>query len=279
MSSAHGKFWLLVVAFAALACSARTPIHAPSVAVEPLPAVEPEPYRLGMGDVVAVRFWGSPELDEEVRIRPDGMISLPFIDEVVAAGRTPAELDAELTRRYTGELAEPEITVILRETGSRRVYVGGEVERQGVVELGGPLTLVQAIQEVGGFLTTARRKQVLLIRTTPEQRIARAIDVRPILSGRDLSHDVLLQPSDVIFVPRTKITNVNLFVDQYVTSIVPLRPVLTIPVFDEPLFNSGDGAAGATADDGGAGDGGAGDGGAGDGGAGDGGAGDGGGGG
>lgn len=231
---------LFVVPVVLAACSANTPIEAPKLAEQPLPTAAPRAYRLGPNDLVAVRFWGNRELDEEVRVRPDGMISLPFVDEVAAAGLTPRELDDELTRRYAGELADPQVTVIVREAAGRQVFVGGEVGRQGAISLAGPITLVQAIQQAGGFLTTARRKQVLLIRTTPTERLARAIDVRPILSGSDLAGDVTLEPSDVVFVPRTRITNVNLFVDQYVTSIVPLRPVLTIPVFDQAIFSSDD---------------------------------------
>jgi protein involved in polysaccharide export with SLBB domain len=206
-------------------CAGRTPIRVPAVSESPLPAVDVGTYLLREGDVVSIRFWGNQELDDEIRIRPDGMISLPFIDEVKAAGKTPAELDESLTELYTGELTNPQITVILREAASERVYIGGEVRSQGVYELRGPVTLVQAIQGAGGFLTSARRKEVLLIRTTPEGRIARAIDTMPILDGRDPDADPRLHASDIIFVPRTKITNVDLFVEQYLTGVLPIQPI------------------------------------------------------
>lgn len=222
----------LVSALLLAGCAARTPIRVPHVTESPLPLVEePYTYLLREGDVIAVRFWGNEELDDEILIRPDGKISLPFIDEVQAAGRTPADLDRSLTALYTEELTNPQITVILREAASERVYIGGEVGGQGVYELRGPVTLVQAIQGAGGFLTTARRKEVLLVRTTPEGRVARAVNTLPILNGSDPAADVRLQASDIVFVPRTKITNIDLFVEQYVIGLLPIQPVGTVDVF------------------------------------------------
>lgn len=218
----------------ALACSARTPVVAPDVAVEPLPEAPLPVYRLQVGDLLGVRFWGNPELDDEVRIRPDGRISLPFVDEVVAAGRTPADLDQELTRRYASELARPEITVIVREVGGQVVYVGGEVDEPGALPLAPRMTVFQAIQQAGGLLVTARRHDVLLIRTPPEgPPVARSIDLMKVLSGADPSADVALSAYDVVFVPRTRITNVNLFVTQYLTQLLPIRPVATFDLSED----------------------------------------------
>lgn len=220
-----------------LGCAARTPVVAPPVAQEPLPRPEPRPYRLQPGDAITVSFWGDRELDQDVVVRPDGMISLPFVDEVRAAGLTPAELDGELTERYTGELAKPEITIIVRELSGQRVFVGGEVGEQGALPLTSGLTLLQAIQERGGFLTSARRRQVLLIRTGSDgTRLARSIDLRPVLSGADPNADVALQPWDIVFVPRTKITNVDLFVEQYINRALPFQPQIYLPLVNDPIF-------------------------------------------
>ncbi|MEM1178905.1 MAG: polysaccharide biosynthesis/export family protein [Acidobacteriota bacterium] len=208
-------------------CAARTPVDAPEIVTEPLPPAASLPYRLQPGDLIAVRFWGVNELDEEVRVRPDGKISLPFIDEVAAAGYTPDQLDATLTELYAGELARPNITVIVREAMPPRVYIGGEVGRQGALEISEGLTLFRAIQEAGGFTTTAKRKQVVVIRATADgQAVARAVDLMPVLSGEDPNRDVVLAANDIIFVPRTKITSVALFVEQYIDEIVPLQNVL-----------------------------------------------------
>src|SRR5262245_53762008 len=176
---------LLLVLFTA--CSVNTPVKtAPLSPVPPTPLVgqQPVPYRLAPGDVLAVKFYGNPELNEEVTIRPDGMISLTFVDEVRAAGLTPAELDAELTRRYTGELARPQVTVIVRQFVGQRVYIGGEVRTPGVLNLQEGMTLFQALQQAGGVLPTARRQQVVLIRTDAMgHRTGGSLDIRQLESG------------------------------------------------------------------------------------------------
>lgn len=220
---------LLVTCFVILgvACAGRTPIHAPELESHPLPLSDPGTYALQVGDQLAIKFWAVPELDQELVIRPDGRISLPFIDEVQAAGMTPAQLDDDLTRLYATELKNPQITIIVRQSLGNRVFVGGEVTQQGPVPIIGELTLMQAVQQAGGFLPSARRRQVLLIRTAPDgTRLARSLDIRPALSGARPDFDPRLQTADIVFVPRTKINNVDLFVDQYINRVVPIGPVI-----------------------------------------------------
>ncbi|MEM8960669.1 MAG: polysaccharide biosynthesis/export family protein [Acidobacteriota bacterium] len=239
----------LFVLLITVAC-ARTPVVAPPIAEAPLPEATPQPYRLQPGDLLEIKFWAAPELDEEVRIRPDGAISLPFVDDVPAAGLTPAELDAELTKRYARELALPEITVMLRDAVGYSVWVAGEVASQGAIAWERPITLSQAILTAGGITSEARMREIVLIRTLPDgERIARSIDLKPVLTGENPNLDPILQPSDVVWVPSTTIANVNRVVDQYVNGILPLRPVLTIPVLSDPLIDN-------SPDDGGAADGG-----------------------
>ncbi|MEM8934386.1 MAG: polysaccharide biosynthesis/export family protein, partial [Acidobacteriota bacterium] len=115
VSTAVTAVLLAVLLVGLCGCAARTPIVAPTVDVEPMPPPDPGPYRLRVGDLVAIKFWGNEELDDEQRIRPDGRISMPFIDELQAAGLTPEELDGRLTDAYAGELARPNVTVIVRE--------------------------------------------------------------------------------------------------------------------------------------------------------------------
>jgi polysaccharide export outer membrane protein len=195
--------------------------------VAPSPTQISASYVLQPGDLIAVKFYRNPELNEEVTIRPDGMISLQLLDDVQAAGLTPAALDAELTRRYASELASPEISIIVKTPVGARVYVGGEVGRQGVVQLTGGLTLFQAIQDAGGFTKTAHRKQVVLIRKGPDGvPTGRSIDIRPIQTGVHPEEDVPLRPFDVVFVPRSKIADVNVFVEMYLRNNFPVQPIL-----------------------------------------------------
>ncbi len=218
-------------------CSTWTPVKAPKFADDPLPPPEWKAYRIQVDDSLEIRFWGDSELDQGVSVRPDGMISLPYVDDVRAAGLTPAELDSELTRRYSAELRSPELTVIVTGAGGQQIYVGGEVGGRGTLHLTENMTLFQAIQEAGGLSTSSRRKQVLLIRTgSGGERVARSVDLRPILNGLDPSSDVPLQGNDIIYVPRTKISNVNLWVDQYINSIIPFQSFVTAAIYQSDLF-------------------------------------------
>src|SRR5262245_59044784 len=84
-------------------------------------------YRIQNGDSLAIRFYRNPELNNDVVVRPDGMISLPLIDDVPAAGTSPQDLGKTLEQRYQGELATPDVTVIVAKFGAERIFVGGEV--------------------------------------------------------------------------------------------------------------------------------------------------------
>ncbi len=216
----------LVAAVLAAACSPNfpnAPYEPPPPTLAAPPTSPPGAYLLTPGDQLTVKFYKSPELNEDVIVRSDGMISLQLVDDVPAAGRTPAQLSADLRQRYAKELAEPAISVIVRKAAIDRVFVGGEVGRQGVIDLVGGMTVVQAIQEAGGFTKTAHRKQVILIRRTPDGKaIGRSIDVRPVMSGEHPEEDVLLAANDVIVVPRSKIGNVDVWVQMYIRDALPI---------------------------------------------------------
>lgn len=209
-------------------CAQKTPVVAPSLEKEPLEAFGNPVYRLQPHDLIAIKFWSSPELNEEQRIRPDGRISLPFVDEVQAAGLSPEELDKVLTERYSAELNRPDLTVIVREAALPQIFVGGEVGIQGIVPLTENLTLFRAIQRAGGFKTTARRKDVLIIRLPPGgEPVARKVDLMPVLTGRNPSLDPLLAANDIVFVPRTKVESGKLFIQQYLNDLIPLQNVFS----------------------------------------------------
>lgn len=155
--------------------------------------------------------------------------------------KTPSELDAELTHLYQQELARPTITVIVRDAVGQQIFVGGEVEEQGVYDLRGKMSVFQAIQMAGDFLPSAYRAEVLVIRTRPDgTRIARSLDLNPVLSGSNPNADLLLQAWDVVFVPRKKITTFDIFIAQYIVPIyrlLPIRVVGTVELFGtDPLF-------------------------------------------
>jgi protein involved in polysaccharide export with SLBB domain len=185
-------------------------------------AVPDEEYRIQPGDLLDIKFFYSPELNEQIPVRPDGRISLQLAQEVQAGGRTPAELTAILKETYSRELKKPDVTVILRSFGSQRVYVDGEVAKPGLIPLTGPTTVLQAISQAGGFLYTGNVTDVMVIRRGPEnQPLATMVDMKRVRNGTDLAQDIYLKPFDIVYVPKTAIADVNLWIEQYLNRMVP----------------------------------------------------------
>jgi protein involved in polysaccharide export with SLBB domain len=227
---------LIVVACAwSVGCTAATPVKAPPIAESPFPAVDaPRPYRMLPGDELEIRYYNNPELDTQQPVRPDGLVSLPYVGQVRAAGRTPEELEGLLVEDYRAELTQPDISVIVQEYAPQRVYVGGEVVSPAAIDIHGPLTTFQAIQEAGGFRDTARVRQVVVMRQAADgQWLGRAVDLRDVRSGANPSADIFLRPTDIVFVPRTNIASVNQFVRQYVRDASPIN--LSVGVFWNPV--------------------------------------------
>jgi len=187
------------------------------------PAFPQSEYLLQPGDTLDVKFYNSPELNEQVVVRPDGRISLQLAPETMASGLTPAELSRVLEASYGKELREPRITVIVRTFGTHRVHIGGEVNRPGVVSLLGPTTVMQSLAEAGWLRDTARTQEVIIIRKGEKKRpLIFTVDLDRAISGSDLSQDVMLMPFDIVYVPRSPIADVNLWVDQYIRRNIPV---------------------------------------------------------
>lgn len=190
---------------------------------------EPPPYVIQVGDLLGVRFYQHNDLDEEVRVRTDGKISLQLVGDLQAAGLRPEALAGTIDELYRSELTKPRATVVVREMGAK-VWVGGEVDKPGALPLTSDLTLFGAIQEAGTFKKEAHLKQVVLIRREADgKRRGYAVDVRPTAGGLDPDTDVPLRPYDIVWVPRSKIADVNLFVEQYIRNNLPID--FAIPLF------------------------------------------------
>ena len=179
-------------------------------------------YRIQPGDLLDIKFFYSPELNEQMPVRPDGRISLQLAHEIMAAGLTPAELSKTLKDKYSEELKKPEVTVIVRTFGSQRIYVDGEVGKPGLLPLTGPTTILQGIAQAGGFLVSGNVAEVVVIRRGPESKpFAMRLDMEKVRSGADMTQDIYLRPSDIIYVPKTSISNVDLWIDQYLNRVIP----------------------------------------------------------
>lgn len=177
----------------------------------------PANYEIGPGDEIELRFYYNPDLNDRLLVRPDGKISVGFLQDVQAAGRTPAALSQDIRSLLSPHLRQPDVVVAVRSFGSQRVFVGGEVQRPGPVLLVGRMSILQTLAEAGWVRDTARKEEVVLVRRDPAGgRKIFAIDVEKALNGEDLSQDVVLRPDDMLFVPPSAVANFDRWVDQHI---------------------------------------------------------------
>jgi polysaccharide export outer membrane protein len=198
---------------------AQEPLIVPS---QNLPPVLTGPYKINVGDVLAIDFYKTSDFSQTSTVGPDGAISLPLTGRIVVVGRTVEDVTAELMEGYGREMVNPQITVSVSEFSGMSVYVGGEVNQPGMLDYRGGLSLVQAIMDAGGFNQRARRKEVLVIRPGPDSKpVGTIVDVKQILRKGQIANDFPLAPLDIVYVHHKKIVNVNIFVQQYISDNLP----------------------------------------------------------
>ncbi|MBB2198177.1 MAG: polysaccharide biosynthesis/export family protein [Gluconacetobacter sp.] len=186
---------------------------------------DPVPYRLSPGDVVALQFTLNPELNEnELSIAPDGTITAPLLGAVDAAGLSLVELKKNLQRRYRAYLRQASFDLLIHSYGAAQIYVGGEVKTQGIYPLKGATDAMQAVVTAGGAIDSAKLAQTIVIRRRGDGRpMMRTVDLRHYLNTADTRDRVMLQPGDLVYVPKTEIASFDIFIDQYLDKSVPFN--------------------------------------------------------
>ncbi|RZJ41039.1 MAG: polysaccharide export protein [Brevundimonas sp.] len=161
---------------------------------------EPE-YVLSVNDEIDVSMPTAPELNRQLKVGPDGRITLPLIGQVMAGDRTLMELQGEVAAAYASQLVRPLVEVSLRQAGPIRVFVAGEVKTPGVYEINGDMDAYQAVIAAGDYTTIAKPEQVALIRRGPGgSRMIRVVDLRP---RRAVA--IAIRRNDIIYVPRSNL--------------------------------------------------------------------------
>jgi polysaccharide export outer membrane protein len=178
---------LLVAAFVSLASAKEVPTS--------------DGYLLGPEDVLQISVWKDENLDREVVVRPDGMISFPLVGDVPAEGKTVEELRADLVKRLTRYIPNPHASVAVIKVVSYKIYVLGRVNKAGEYLVGHYTDVLQALSLAGGLTPFAAENDIKIIRrVTGKQQVFhfRYSDVR---KGKDLEQNILLQRGDVVMVP------------------------------------------------------------------------------
>ena len=159
-------------------------------------------YVIGPDDVLSVNVWKEPEISRTLPVRPDGNISLPLVGDLVASGRTPAELQNEIRQQLVTYLSDPEVAVVVQEAKSHKFNIVGEVEKAGSYVMTGPMTVLDAIALAGGLRDFARATKIYVLRVnTDGSRVRLPFNYKQVIRGNDLKADVQLEPRDTIVVP------------------------------------------------------------------------------
>ena len=204
---------LLILAGAILLAGPATVLHAqpqnpaPDAAKPVAPAAsspvapnDPD-YKIGPQDVLTITVWKEPDVSREVPVRPDGKISLPLLNDVDAAGLTPMQLASSLTESLKKFISSPQVTVMVKEINSRRVYVIGEVVRAGTFPLLPKMTVLQIVSSCGGFTQFANPKKIYVLRTKDGKQTKIPFNYKEVVSGKNPEQNIELQPGDTVVVP------------------------------------------------------------------------------
>ena len=184
-------------------------------------------YRLGFGDVVEIKFFNNERFNETVAVRPDGRITLEKMGDLPVTGMTPSHLDSLITAKYASFVRDPEVTVFVRQFGGYQVYVLGEVNNPGGYPLQREMNIFQALATAGGHKETAKLGSVIILRPHERDGVqAFKIDMNRAIKEYDEAA-LAVHAQDVIYVPKTLISNVSKFLTQVYDGVLPPLDVYT----------------------------------------------------
>jgi protein involved in polysaccharide export with SLBB domain len=215
---------LMLSGFCLAGCALHTNI-VPSHVEGFAPWVDDTPqHKLASGDEIELKFLFNTELNDKLTIGPDGRVTVPLLGPVQAEGMTIPAFTGQLEKAYASKLRVPNLDVVMRNYGSSRIFVGGEVKAPGVLAMAGPTDVLQGVLLAGGFLASARSDEVVVIRRRPDHTpMLRTVDVHHMIGHADPNDDFPLQSADVVYVPKSSIAEFDQFIDQYINQALPFQ--------------------------------------------------------
>ena len=174
----------------------------PNVAAASALGITPAPdYVVGPGDVLAIVFWRENDMSVEVVVRPDGRISVPLLYDVEAAGLAPEQLRLKLITAAQRVVQDPNVTVVVKQINSRRVFITGQVGKPGPYPLLASMNVLQLISTAGGLLEYADGKNIVVMRTEKGQSTNFKFNYKDVAAGKNLKQNIELKPGDTVVVP------------------------------------------------------------------------------
>ena len=178
--------------------AAARPTGAPAL---PPGVTPPAGYVIGPDDQLTVIYWREKDLGADVVVRPDGLISLPLLNDVQASGLTPEQLRLAITQGAAKFVAEPTVSVVVKAINSRKVFITGQVGKPGPYPLAGPTTVLQLIATAGGVAEYADKKKIVVVRKENGKETTLRFNYEDVMKGKNLAQNIELKPGDSIIVP------------------------------------------------------------------------------
>lgn len=197
----RSQFWMVVLLLVTIFPTRAHGRPAQAVDASQKPVAQDPNYVIGPQDVLDISVWKESELTRTVPVRPDGKISMPLLNDVRAAGLTPNQLAAQITTSLKKFVTDPQVTVIVTQINSQRVYILGEVLRTGAYPLLPGMTILQALSSAGGFTQFANRKKIYMFRVENGKQVKYPFDYKAVIDGKRTDEDVVLKAGDTIVVP------------------------------------------------------------------------------
>ncbi len=182
-----------------LSAAPTPPAPAPAVIPVETPLTIAPNYVIGADDTLKIDVWKEPQLSGQQPVRPDGKISLPLVNDVVAAGLTPMQLEADITARLTKFVTDPVVSVTVLGVLSKRVFMIGEVGHPGPMAITPGMTILQAIA-TAGLTPYANKKHIYILRGDPAKQQKILFDYNKAIKKGDMQ-GVTLIPGDTIVIP------------------------------------------------------------------------------
>jgi polysaccharide export outer membrane protein len=161
----------------------------------------PTEYVIGPDDVLGIVFWRDADMTGDVTVRPDGNITLPLLRDIKAAGLRPEELREAITKAATKLIADPNVSVVVRQINSRNVFITGQVARPGAYPVSGQMTVLQLIAVAGGLTEYADGGKIGIVRTENGKSVRHPFNYGEFARGKKLEQNIVLRPGDQVVVP------------------------------------------------------------------------------
>jgi polysaccharide export outer membrane protein len=161
-----------------------------------------EKFVIGNDDVLAISVWKEPDLTKSIPVRSDGKISLPLVGEMQATGKTPIQLERDISEKLKGFITAPEVTVIVQQVLSRKFNVLGQVAKPGAYPLTAATTIVDALATAGGLRDFAKKTGIYVLRKGASGQQERLkFNYKDFLKGKNVNQNIKVEPNDTIIVP------------------------------------------------------------------------------